>query len=255
MTDPTYSLYPVLARIQDCNTVSVPHAEDWSTPEDLGDKVNAAGARLTLIVNPHAPSGSLLNVSRIRELANTIRGLLLIDEAYVDFVDPALGYDCTGLIREFDNVIILRSLSKGYSLAGLRFGYGIGHEGLIKPMIEKTRDSYNLDYISQKIAEAALADLDWARETWARVRTERERLGDSLRALGLDVYASQTNFLLVRVPERFGEAQALYQSLKREGVLVRYFNAPRLHDKLRITVGTPDQNTRLTETLARIFPG
>jgi histidinol-phosphate aminotransferase len=254
MTDPTYSLYPVLARIQDCNTVSVPLGEDWSTPEDFANQVNAAGARLTLIVNPHAPSGSLLDVVRIRELAETIRGLLLIDEAYVDFVDPALGYDSMRLIREFDNVIILRSLSKGYSLAGLRFGYGIGPEGLIKPMIEKTRDSYNLDSISQKIAEAALGDLDWARDTWANVRSERERLAMNLRALGLEVYPSQTNFLLVRVPEQSGEAQALYQALKQEGVLVRHFNAPRLRDKLRITVGTPDQNTLLAEILAGIFP-
>ncbi|HKI74242.1 MAG TPA: histidinol-phosphate transaminase, partial [Pseudomonadales bacterium] len=253
MTDPTYSLYPVLARIQDCPTLRVPLNPDWSIPADFTDRVNAANAKLTLIVNPHAPSGRLVDPDRIREVAAGINGLLLIDEAYVDFVDPELGYDCVPLIRDFDNVLILRSLSKGYSLAGLRFGYGIASEGLIAPMIGKTRDSYNLDTISQKIAEAAFGDLDWARNTWENVRAERSRLLTALATLGLEVASSQSNFLLATVPPNLGEAEAAYRALKDRGVLVRYFNEDRLRDKLRITVGTPAENTRLLDLLAGIF--
>lgn len=253
MTDPTYSLYPVLASIQDCKTMQVPLDADWNIPDDFADRVNAAHAKLTLVVNPHAPSGRLTPMARLRELASAIDGLLLIDEAYVDFVDPDLEHDSTPFVKAFDNVIILRSLSKGYCLAGLRFGYGIAAESLIAPMIGKTRDSYNLDTISQKIAEAAFGDLAWARDTWRKVREERQRLVAALAGLGLTAAASQTNFLLVTVPQGLGDAEQVYQRLKESGILVRYFNEPRLHDKLRITVGTGDDNLRLLETLAAIF--
>ena len=214
--------------------------------------MNDAGARLTLLVNPHAPSGALLDASRLREIAAGIHGLLLVDEAYIDFVDPVLAHDCIGMVREFDNVIILRSLSKGYSLAGLRFGYGIADATLVRPMLEKTRDSYNLDYISQKIAEAALDDVQWSRETWRKVREEREKLATALRTLGWTVYPSQTNFLLATLPEAPG-AEATYRLLKDQGILVRYFNEPRLADKLRISVGTPEENAQLLAAIESIF--
>lgn len=252
MTDPTYSLYPVLASIQDCKVLKIPLAEDWLLPEDFIDQVKRAAAKLTLLVNPHAPSGVLLDKSTIEEIARAAPGLLLLDEAYIDFVDPALDYDCTPLVQRFDNVIILRTLSKGYSLAGLRFGYGIGDENLIRPMLEKTRDSYNLDFISQKLAEAALENVEWARQSWQKVRGERARLAARLKDLGCDPLASQTNFLLVTVPGSPG-AEATYQALKDNGILVRYFNEPRLSDKLRISIGTPDENDRLIEGLERIF--
>lgn len=250
MTDPTYSLYPVLASIQDCRMHKVPLSVDWSLPQDFVERVNAASAKLTLLVNPHAPSGALLDAAALRAIASRIDGLLLIDEAYIDFVDPALGHDCIRLVREFDNVIILRSLSKGYSLAGLRFGYGIADESIVRPMLEKTRDSYNLDYISQKLAEAALEDTAWAARTWQQVRAERELLAVRLRALGWTVFPSQTNFLLAGVPASPG-AEATYRTLKREGILVRYFDEPRLADKLRISIGTQEENARLLEVLER----
>lgn len=249
MTDPTYSLYPVLAQIHDCPVVKVPLESDWSLDPAFIDTVVASGARLTLLVNPHAPSGQLVDVAQLREIAGALEGLLLIDEAYVDFIDPAIEYDSLGLLGEFDNVIILRTLSKGYSLAGLRFGYGIGAVGLIRPMLEKTRDSYNLDLVSQRIAEAALTDVAHARETWKKVREERERLGRSLRGLGFDVSPSHSNFLLARTPGGQSGAESLYRALKDRGILVRYFNEPRLVDKLRISVGTPDENDRLIAAL------
>lgn len=253
MTDPTYSLYPVLAKVQDASTFTVPLAEDWSIPADFAEKVNAAGAKLTLVVNPHAPSGKLVGADWLRELALSLDGLLLVDEAYVDFIDPGIDYDATSLVRELNNVILLRTLSKGYSLAGLRFGYGIASPELIAPMLGKTRDSYNLDYISQKIAAAALGDIIWARDTWQKVREERARLFTRLSRLGLEVLPSQANFLLARVPAELGEAQAVYEALKRAGILVRYFDQPRLEDKLRISIGTPAENDRLLAELSVCF--
>lgn len=249
MTDPTYSLYPVLAQIHDCPVFKIPLLEDWSLDAAFTGKVAAAGARLTLLVNPHAPSGRLLDVAQLRDIARGIGGLLLIDEAYVDFIDPGIEHDTVDLLDDFDNVIILRTLSKGFSLAGLRFGYGIGPAELIRPMLEKTRDSYNLDLLSQRIAEAAIVDVAHARETWQKVREERLRLAQSLRRLGLDVAPSQSNFLLARTGGDQPGAESLYRALKERGILVRYFSEPRLADKLRISVGRPDENDRLIAAL------
>jgi histidinol-phosphate aminotransferase len=196
----------------------------------------------------------LIDADIIGNIANELDGVLLIDEAYVDFVEPSLRHDVVNLVRAFDNVLLLRTLSKGYSLAGLRLGYGIGSANLIEPMLTKTRDSYNVDAIAQAVACAAFADLEYAESTWERVRSERRRLRDALRARGFDVPASQTNFLLATVPlESTQGAGAMYAALKARGILVRYFAAPRLDDKLRITIGDPAQNDRLLAALDQIL--
>lgn len=252
MSDPTYSLYPVLAQIQQARTLKIPLEQDWQLPDDFARQANAAGAKLTFIVNPHAPSGILESCGRIAEFAHELDGLLLVDEAYIDFVDPAQRHDTIGLIREMDNVILLRSLSKGYALAGLRFGYGIGPASLIKPMRSKTRDSYNLDTISQQLAAAALADQDYASQTWHQVRVERERVSKALAELGMTAPPSETNFLLVSVPETLPSAPDLYEGLKAAGILVRYFADDRLANKLRITIGTPDENDQLIASLRQL---
>ena len=255
-TDPSYSLYSVLADIQSCRTESLPLTDDWDLPRDFAQRMNDAGPRLVCIVNPHAPTGMLIDADIIGNIANELDGVLLIDEAYVDFVEPSLRHDVVNLVRAFDNVLLLRTLSKGYSLAGLRLGYGIGSANLIEPMLTKTRDSYNVDAIAQAVACAAFADLEYAESTWARVRSERRRLRDALRARGFDVPPSQTNFLLATVPlESTQGAGAMYAALKARGILVRYFDAPRLDDKLRITIGDPAQNDRLLAALDQILAG
>ena len=248
VTNPTYSLYPVLAEIQDCPLHEVDLNPDWSTPDGFAQEMNAAGVKLTLIVNPHAPSGRLMSVSDVDTLAGELDTLLLLDEAYVDFIDEP--YDSISLIGEHDNIIILRTLSKGYSLAGLRFGYGIGQKSLIQPMMTKTRDSYNLDVFGQKIAEAAIADQDSARMSWKLVIRERARLQAELEKLGLPSPSSQTNFLLVEAPNR---AQAIYEALKSRNILIRYFSSPKMADKLRISVGSAEENDKLIKNLAEIL--
>ncbi len=250
MAAPSYSLYEVLARVQDCRVESVPLGEDWLLPVDFADTVNAAGARLTCIVNPHAPSGSLLGVAALARLAEAIEGVLLIDEAYIDFVDPALGHDTTPLLRDFDNVLLVRTLSKGYSLAGLRFGFVAGDAGLIEPMAAKVRDSYNQDVLAQELAGAAFADQAYAGKTWERVREDRERLRAALLARGFEVPRSQANFLLATPPD-FDQAAtaAMFENLKARGILVRYLDHPRLARALRITVGTPAENDALLAAL------
>jgi histidinol-phosphate aminotransferase len=249
---PSYSLYPVLAEIHGCEIKEIPLLDDWSMPADFAEQLIASGAKMAIVVNPHAPTGILLPVSFLADLADRFPGVLIIDEAYVDFIDPDLGYDSISLTSEHNNVLLLRSLSKGYSLAGLRFGYGIGSKELIDPMMFKTRDSYNTDYISQQLATSALDSVSYARKTWESVRKSRNLLKDQLAELGLNCTPSQSNFLLCQIPDSIG-AESLYQQLKGRNILVRYFDQDRLRDKLRISIGTEKENSALKEAIKEIL--
>ncbi len=253
VVEPSYSLYPVLAEIHGSPVVSVPARADFCAPEDFAEHMNAAKVQLALLVNPHAPSGHLTGRAQLSKLAAALDGVLLIDEAYVDFVDPALGHDLLPMLREHDNLLFLRTLSKGYSLAGLRFGYGIGCQSLIAPLMGKTRDSYNVDVVAQALAEAALADRAVAADSWQRVRDERARVTTELRTLGCRVPDSQSNFVLAELPAKSPKARELLLLLETRGVLVRHFAQERLHDSLRITIGTPAQNDRLLGLLRELL--
>ena len=248
-TDPSYSLYPVLVQIQDALTLNIDLAPNWSIPPDFATRANAAGAQLSCLVNPHAPSGRLTQAQQLHEIAEAISGVLLIDEAYADFVDPKIGYNSRELIQQHDNVLVLRTFSKGYSLAGLRLGYLLGDQDLIAPIIEKTRDSYNIDSISQSLGLAALKDQAYARSTWEKVREQRHLLAQRLTEIGWSCAASEANFLLATPPSDGIGAEDIYKRLKAKNILVRYFNHPRLNDKLRISVGTEEQNQVLLENL------
>ena len=247
IAEPSYSLYPVLAAIHDSPVEAIELNTDWQLPDDFAERLNAAGVALTLLVNPHAPSGQLMNADQISALADRLNGVLVVDEAYVDFVDP--GHDVVSLIHQHDNLLILRTLSKGYSLAGLRLGYGIGCASLIAPIAEKTRDSYNVDAIADALGAAALADQTSAQQSWQAVRDERERLTQALRLRGFNVLSSQTNFCLAYAPSTGPNAAALYAGLKARDILVRHFATPRLEGAIRISVGTPAQTERLLAAL------
>ena len=255
VSKPSYSLYPVLADVQGCKLREIPLQDNWQPPADFLAQARKANAKMIILVNPHAPSGTLLSVDYLSAIAQAFDGLLLVDEAYVNFIEPAEKYDAIPLIRQFENILLLRTLSKGYSLAGLRFGYGIGPEAVINPMLLKTRDSYNTDYIAQKLATAAIKSVDYATDNWARVREQRQWLQQALAAIGLDSASSQSNFLLTTIPDSPG-AESLYKALKSRKILVRYFDQERLRNRLRITVGTAEENQALVTALKQILqPG
>ena len=239
---PTYSLYPVLANLVGCNVIEVPFDDEFNLPDKL-----AAGAALTIVCNPNAPSGSLTKIDEMSALAGQLDGILLIDEAYVDFAEN----NCTALIKDFDNVIILRSMSKGYSLAGLRFGYAIANCDLIKGLM-KVKDSYNVDTLAIAAATAAIKDQQYFRETVGKVKTQRAALTEQLKAQGLEVSESQANFVLAKCKGL--EACQVYEKLAKQNIFVRYFDLPGLRDKLRITIGTPEQNNKLLLALKDILP-
>lgn len=238
--DPTYSLYPVLAELADVTFVRVPWSDAWSLPVDA---LLATGARAIFFANPNAPSGTWVEPSAVAALAERTEALVLVDEAYVDFADD----NCVRLIAQHPNVLVARTVSKGYGLAGLRFGYAIAHPDVIAQMT-KVKDSYNCDVIAIRAAAAAIEDQEYARARWADVRLQRERLSSALAARGCLVIPSHANFVLATVPPGVNAGE-VYGAVKRGGVLVRYFDAPGLRDKLRITIGTHEEMHALLEAL------
>lgn len=240
---PTYSLYPVLANLDNCPVVETPFDAEFNLPAKLA----TTGAALTIVCNPNAPTGTVIELDELASLADELTGILLIDEAYVDFAPG----NCVELIRKFDNVIVLRSLSKGYSLAGLRFGYGIACRALIEGML-KVKDSYNVDAVSITLATAAIKDQAYFLENVEKIKAQRQVLTEGLRALDFEVGESSTNFVLART--RNGSAGPLHEELARRNIYVRYFNHPGLEDKLRISVGTEQQNQSLLAALREIRP-
>lgn len=238
--EPTYSLYPILAHLADAKFVGVPWGAGWALPTAA---LLAAKADAIYIVNPNAPSGTAVPTAAVAELAAAFDGLVLIDEAYADFADE----NCLALARQTQNVLILRTLSKAYGLAGLRFGFGIAAAGIIREM-NKVKDSYNCDALAVAAATAAIEDQEYARRTWAYVRDERARMTAELGKLGFVVLPSHANFVLATVPG--GGGRDLYEQLKRQGILIRYFDKPALADKVRITIGTVEQNDALLAAIA-----
>ena len=233
--EPTYSLYPVLARLEEAKVAPVEWGNEWSLPLD---ELVETKADAIYLANQNAPSGTFVPSSQIATLASKLDGLILVDEAYVDFAED----NCLDLVREFQNVVISRTFSKAYSLAGMRFGYAIAQAEVVDEMV-KVKDSYNVDAISVVAATAALLDQESARKTWEYVRAERQRLTSELQQLDWSVLPSQANFILATVPG--GRAEQAYLKLKHQGILVRYFNKPGLSDKLRITVGRAEENNAL----------
>ena len=239
---PTYSLYPVLAGIQGAEAVEIPTEDDFSLPVDA---LAATKARLMILCNPNAPTGTWAPPDVLATIADRFSGVVVIDEAYVDFSRG----DAMGLAAGRPNVLALRTLSKSYSLAGLRFGYAVGPQGLIEGLC-KVKDSYNVDAVSIEGAAAALEDQAHMRAGVEKIRGERARLAGRLATLGFTVYPSESNFILARTPD--GNGSAWYEGLKARGILVRYWNLSRLSDKLRITVGTPEENDALLVALERM---
>jgi len=240
--DPTYSLYPVLATLEDARAVAVPWDNGYTLPIE---GLIASGAQAIYLANPNAPTGTFVPPEQVARLAEEFDGLLLIDEAYADFADA----NCLGLVVDYPNVVISRTLSKAYSLAGLRFGYAVAQPQIIDEMM-KVKDSYNCDAVSITIATAAIADQESARTTWEYVRRERQRVTEELKRLGWGVLPSYANFVLATSPDGYG-AQA-YLALKKQGIIVRYFDKPGLTDKIRITIGRSEENDAVLEGIRDI---
>jgi histidinol-phosphate aminotransferase len=238
---PSYVLYRTLAEIQGARFQAVPFTATWQlpTPWPMG------GAHLTFVPNPNSPSGTTITGPDLEGLAHELDGPLILDEAYVDFADAhGLHLACLA------NVIVIRSLSKSYCLAGLRFGFAVADPATVHELL-KVKDSYNCDVLSLAAAAAALEDQDYLRSTRARILATRQRLSEVLRGLGFDVTPSQANFVWCRRADR--AVKPIYEELKKRLILVRYMNYQGYGDGLRISIGTDGEIDRLLEELGRIL--
>ncbi|MDP6046197.1 MAG: histidinol-phosphate transaminase [Phycisphaerae bacterium] len=239
---PTFEFYEVQANIE--NATCVPIDCD---PIEAAQRLADADADVTFVASPNSPTGVLTPIDVLDDLAGRLTGLLVIDEAYADFSSE----NALTLAAEHDNVIILRTLSKGYSLAGLRMGFAVSQPAILDGLL-KTKAIYNVDAVACAAATAAILDQDHKNANARKVIASREALGDELAELGFTFPASEANFLLVRPP--IGNAAEIYEALKARGILVRYFQQNAiLADKLRITIGTDDQNAALVAALKEIM--
>jgi histidinol-phosphate aminotransferase len=248
---PSYILYKSLAEIQGARFEAVRfETPDWSVPYAKWPK-----ADLTFLPNPNSPTGTVLAPAELECFVDNIGSApLVIDEAYADFAD----HNCLTLVPDYSNLIVTRTLSKSYSLAGIRFGFGIAQPEVVRELV-KVKDSYNCDVLSLAAATAAIEDQEYFREVRAKIIATRMRMATELSLLGFDVTPSDANFLWCQRTDR--PVKPIYEVLKQRKILVRYMNyavgpvgsPDGPYDGLRISVGTDTEIDRLLALLREIL--
>ena len=240
---PSYSLYPVLADLQGARHLRIELDETFELPPDTARM--ARDASLLILCRPNAPTGNAFARETMHRVCREFPGIVWIDEAYVDFADDS----CIDFVREYPHVVVSRTLSKSYSLAGIRLGFAFAQPALIAEML-KVKDSYNVNMLTQCLGQAALRDREHMLANVRRIRATRERVAKRLTDLGFVVLPSQTNFLLVKPPI---PAADMFAALRSQGFLVRYFDQPRIRDAIRITIGTDADMDAFVDTAAAIL--
>ncbi len=238
LPSPSYVLYKTLAQLQGAFSEEVRFRPDWSLPPEFA--AARKDLRLVFLANPNSPSGTLVPPGQVLDLAERLPCPLLVDEAYVDFADA----NCLELVARNEKVLVSRSLSKSYALAGLRFGYVVAQPQVIQQLL-KVKDSYNCDALSIAAAAAAIGDQAWRAANRAKILATRGRLVTALRNLGFAAVDSQANFVWTTHPTR--PMRPLYEELKQRRILVRYMDYPGWGDGLRISVGSDPQIDALLE--------
>jgi histidinol-phosphate aminotransferase len=242
ITEPTYILYEVLAAMQEAKIIRCKLDQYFDFPK----KINARDAKLVMISNPNTPTGKVFSPRVIEKLCRETKGFVLLDEAYADFSKE----NSMNLVKKYKNVMVTRSFSKSYALAGLRIGYLAARPEVIEEFM-KLKDSYNVNRLSQAAALAALKDRAWFRETISRVIRDREMFSAELEKLGFSVIPSEANFIFVRHPKI--KALDLYQQLYDKKILVRHFNRERLREYLRISIGTHQEMIKVLKVIQKML--
>ena len=249
--DISYSFYPVYAQTFGIELVQIALEEDFSIDPDAYRQPCSG----IIIANPNAPTGLLLSLADIRKLASEhSNSVIVIDEAYIDFARAVEGssdaeISAVSLINEFDNILVTQTFSKSRSLAGLRVGMAFGNASLIEALtrMKNSFNSYPLDKLAQVGATASVLDVEYFTQTCQQVIDLRQSLTAELTALGFDVLPSHANFVFARPKD--GNANAVANALREQGIIVRHFDKPRINEYLRITTGTAEQNNRLIDAL------
>jgi histidinol-phosphate aminotransferase len=240
--EPSYSLYPVLATIENIQQERVQLNERfaWKVPEELS-------ASLFFLTNPNAPTSVTAKREDIERFAELFEGVLLVDEAYADFAE----WHCMDLALKRKNVLVSRSLSKSYSLAGIRCGYCVGDAALIEALF-KIKDSYNVNYITQEVARVAVLDQATMQANVEAVKETRRLVAEKLFGFGFEVLDSQTNFLWVK-PLGVSATQ-LFEGLRERNIYVRYFgDSEQTRDYIRVSIGTAPQMFAFLDAVEEIL--
>jgi histidinol-phosphate aminotransferase len=247
MSQYCFAVYPIVTRLFGANPIVVP-ARDYG--HDLPGILKAITSRTKVIfvANPNNPTGTLASNEQILRLVNEVpkNVLLVMDEAYIEFLDEPV--DLVTLVRDgkHPNLLLMRTFSKIFGLAGLRLGYGIAHPELVAAL-EKVRQPFNINSIAQAGALAALDDVEHVRKTRANNSEGLRFFVEHLRGLGLEFIPSAANFILVRV----GEGQLVFEALQKSGVIVRPLGGYQLPEWIRISIGTPEENARCLAALRK----
>ena len=244
--DISYSFYPVYCGLYQVAFETIPLADDFSIRLDDYAKPNGG----IIFPNPNAPTGCLVALADIERLLQTNPdSVVVIDEAYVDFG----GKSAIPLTARYPNLLVVQTLSKSRSLAGLRVGFAVGHADLIEALerVKNSFNSYPLDRLAIAGAVAAFEDREYFEQTCKAVIATREKLVGELKALGFEVLPSAANFIFVRHPQHDAQESAL--ALRRRSIIVRHFKLPRIEQFLRITVGTDEQCGALVAALKEIL--
>ena len=250
---PSYVLYESLAEIQGCPITRLPLNNQFQWDADQAREI-CGDAKVVFVPNPNSPTGNVWSSEQLRQLVPD-DGVLILDEAYGDFADEPHRGELLQKPEFAKKMIVTRTLSKSYSLAGIRFGFSVAHPDLTSGM-RKVKDSYNCDAVALAAATAAIIDQDWMLQNRAKILATRDRLSTELNGLGFTVFPSQANF--VWTSHSSGRHQEIYEQLKQHNVLVRYMKFPSSDsdqnplDGLRITIGTDDEISRLLEVLQSI---
>jgi histidinol-phosphate aminotransferase len=246
--DISYSFYPVWCQLHDVQYRQVPLRRDFTLHPDDYDSAAAA----IILPNPNAPTGLLQPLAAIRQFLEAAPDrLLVVDEAYIDFG----GESAIPLLADYDNLLVVQTLSKSRALAGLRIGLAFGSPELIEGL-ERIKDSFNsypLDVVAQRAAVEAYRDKAWFAECCGAVIQSRETLSQELAALDFEVLPSSANFLFAKHVSIPGKR--IFEALRGQGIIVRRWDKPRIQEYLRISVGTPQQCARLIEALRSLLPG
>lgn len=237
--DITYTFYPVITSLFSVPYVNIPLKDDFSLDQEAVKNLPDDVAGMFLC-NPNAPTGAAISLGDIRSILEADRDkLIIVDEAYVDFgADTA-----AGLVNKYDNLLVVQTLSKSRQLAGIRCGFAIGCRDLIKVLdtVKNTFNSYTLDRLGNAAACAAFEDVDYFERTRNKIIKTRGTVTAELRELGWDVIDSKSNFIFAQPPEGSATAEEFFRELRERGVLVRYFDKPRISSRLRITIGTEEE--------------
>lgn len=243
--EPSYSLYPVLAKLQDTELLSIPFNSDMSIPYE---KIFNCGANIFFFVNPNAPTGIGFGEEVVRKIVENFNGIVLVDEAY----SPFANWSAAKLVQEYDNLIVTGTSSKGWGLAGMRIGWGLANPSILE-VLDRVRDSYNLDRLAQAAGVAALNDNAYYSQKLALVLEEREKIEQYFDSLGWHYFKSSANFVLFTPKDSNGNespeiAKSLFEYLRKNKILLRYFpNEVTINKSIRLSIGTELQMKKFVD--------